>query len=538
MPTYPAKTTYRGGFYNNKITGGVSDRVYTAEDVRKPYDTVFTDGILPDAYGTAGNTLKVTSNGGMTISVAAGNAKLGGAWFENTAAYAITLDAAGGSNRYDCVIIQNDDSDEVRAPKIYIKSLAHTPTVADLTRDENVYEICVAYVFVPAFADSVTEDSITDTREDGYLCKVMSGVGATVVATYHNTYFSKTAGERVISIGIPQYRRDRDTLTVLINGLVIPAGSSGSNVQSYTVNSNEQITLSIGLPVVGTRIDFEVTKNVNAAGTNVLEEGKALEHHYYCNGKTDNIEIGNLVRNALSGSDYGSTKIIVHGTFSATEPAKGTGTNANPYCWFDFYASTPTRKVIIDFSDCSDISVPIVPGYNVVFYGNYFHINGMSVLVNAVAQGTTIRIFSAPNNTIKCVDCRFWLTAYSDSFIALNGIFVNCRGSVTNSTGDSFCFKPDANGITRLEGGEYYAYTADSSAQSAVIGQSYYNSCSILYGVSIPDVPRSGYYQNNCIYQAGGYVNATDIITTLPMEVLTGQSNIRGTIPFDKPSVV
>ena len=53
MPIYSANITYRGGFYNNKQTNGVNDRVYTAEDVRKPYDTVFTDGIMPAADGTA-----------------------------------------------------------------------------------------------------------------------------------------------------------------------------------------------------------------------------------------------------------------------------------------------------------------------------------------------------------------------------------------------------------------------------------------------------------------------------------------------------
>lgn len=544
MPTYPTYKTYRGGFYNSKNTNGVEDRVYTAEDIRKPYDTIYTDGVMPEPDGTAGNKLNVSVLGGMTISISAGNAKLGGAWFENTSAYNITLDAAAGVDRYDCVILRNDDSENVRAAEIYIKSLATVPTVADLTRNEDIYEVCIAYIRVPAFATSLLATNVVDTRSDGLLCSVMSGVGTTVIRTYRNTYFTVGTYEQNIPIGISQYDHTKDELIVAVEGRVFALTTD------YTILSNTQIKLALALPLAGTKIEFTVHKNVNATTngdtpsevaalqTEVAAINKTLEHHYYCNGKTDNIELGNLVRNALAGSDYGSTRITVHGTFVATLPAKGTGTSADPYCWFNFYASTPTRKVVIDFSDCSDLSVPIVPGYNVIFYGNYFHLIGASCLVNAVAQGTTIRIFSAPNNTIKCVDCRFWLTAYSDSFIALNGTFVNCRGSVTNSTGDSFCFKPDANGITRLEGGEYYAYTADAYAKSAVIGQSYYNSCSILYGVSIPEVARSGYYQNNSIYQEGGYVNATDTITTFPMEVLTGQSNIRGTIPFDKPSVV
>jgi hypothetical protein len=129
------------------------------------------------------------------------------------------------------------------------------------------------------------------------------------------------------------------------------------------------------------------------------------------------------------------------------------------------------------------------------------------------------------------------VTGYKNSIIALNGTFRNCRGSVANSIGDSFCFTPQSAGITRLEGGEYYAYTADSSGTSAVIGQKTIFPVSILYGVSVPTAQRSGYRQTHSIYQTDGYVNCTDLMTLLPMDVVTGQSNIRGTIPFDKPNV-
>ena len=89
MPIYQSNKTYRGGFYNNRVINGNNDRVYNAEDIRKPYDVIFSDGVMPEADGTAGETLKVKSVGGMVISVNAGNAKLGGAWFENTAVYNI-----------------------------------------------------------------------------------------------------------------------------------------------------------------------------------------------------------------------------------------------------------------------------------------------------------------------------------------------------------------------------------------------------------------------------------------------------------------
>ena len=144
MPTY-GTITYKAGFYNNKKnSNGEDDRVYTAEDIRKPYTSIYTKGVKPEADGTAGEMLKVSAAGGMNITVAAGEANLG-AWFINESAFNITLDNSTGADRYDAVIIRNDDSDAVRMPSIFIKSLSRVPTVADLTRDDKIYEICVAY---------------------------------------------------------------------------------------------------------------------------------------------------------------------------------------------------------------------------------------------------------------------------------------------------------------------------------------------------------------------------------------------------------
>ena len=177
---------YRAGFYNNKVVNGINDREYTAEDLMKPYDTVFTDGILPEPDGTAGNVLKVSAMGSMTVAISAGHAKLGGYWFENDSSFILALSDGGSSDRYDCIIIRNDSSEEVREPSIYVKSLSSPPTASDLTRNATIYEICVAYVKVKALSDSITDSDIVDTREDGTLCNIMSGVGATVVRVFRS----------------------------------------------------------------------------------------------------------------------------------------------------------------------------------------------------------------------------------------------------------------------------------------------------------------------------------------------------------------
>lgn len=545
MPTYPTNKTYRGGFYNNKKTNGVDDRIYTAEDIRKPYDTIYTDGVLTEADGTAGNQLKVTATGGFGISVAMGNAKLGGAWFENDSAYNIILDVAGSTTRYDCVIIRNDDSDDVREPTIYIKSLSAVPTISNLTRNGDIYEICVAYVRIPAFATDITDADIIDTREDGSLCNTMRGVGATVIRTYRNTYFSQTINQTDIPIGIPQFNKSRDTLTVAVEGRVFAEGTN------YTILDNSTIRLAIGLPVASTRIDFEVTKNVNAAGaeTVVQEVGelrkemtaanRILTNYYYCNGVNDNVNISNIVKAFLGLNFYHSMKLHIIGHFGFSQMYSGSGTTSNPYKLFDFgtFADVPKPKVILDFTECEEISVLVDGGsYTVIFGGSAIEVIGANVYASNTEVGTIIRIFDDSVKRLKAEDCRFWLTGYKNSLVAMNGTFVNCRGSIANITENSYCFLPSNYGLIRITGGEYYAYTGDSTKQSSIVGQSSAEAVSILYGVSAPTTARSGFYQTNSILQwaGGGILSCTDLVSALPLIVVSGISNIRGTIAKSK----
>ena len=545
MPTYPAVKTYRGGFYNSKKSNGVDDRVYSAEDVRKPYDSIFTDGIKPSADGTASDQLEVTAVGGMTIAIAAGHAKLGGAWFENTSAYRITLDAAASTDRYDCVILRNDDSEGVRAPLIYIKSLTAVPTVAQLIRTGDIYEVCIAYVKVPAGASSISAANITDTRDEGRLCNVMSGVGAVVTRTYRNTVFTERASQTGITIGIPQFNRTRDHLTVIVEGRVL-------SESAYTIPSNTYVELAMGLPVIGTKVDFEVRKNVNAAGADtvvnevagLLNEmalvNKTLEHHYYCNGQTDNVTISNLISNFQSGgTDYSSMRLVIHGTFGATSPRGGEGTSANAYYWIRAaQGSASNRKVILDFTDCKEIRINCDAGtHNIIFFGMDVHVVGANVIATG---GASIFMFSTAGGTsVYAENCRFWITCDSGGYIARSGTFKNCRASVTNSGLHSYCFVPIDASLLRLNGGEYYAYTASADHVSAVVGMtSGTNAVAILYGVNAPTAARSGYYQTHSLYQTTGMICSTDLISALPLNVVSGQSNIRGTVALSKASLM
>lgn len=547
MPDYSAIKTYRGGFYDNhRDASGNDDRVYSAKDMRKPYDTVFSDGIQPESDGTAGNTLKVTSNGGMSIAVGIGNAKVGGAWFENTSPFYIGLDTATATERYDAVIIRNDDRDTTRAASIYIKSLTHVPTVQDLTREGEIYELCLAYVRVPALAESITDANIVDTRDDGSLCNLMSGVGAMVVRTFNNTVFSERAGQTGINIGIPQYNKSRDILIVSVEGRTFTEGLN------YTIPSNTYIELTIGLPVIGTRVDFQVLKNVNAAGAeSVVQEvahlrgemtnaNRILEHHYYCNGQTDNVVISTLVSDFQTNyTDYGSMRLVIHGTFGATSPRGGNGTTDNPYYWIRAaQGAASNRRVTLDFTDCKQISINCDAGtVNIIFFGMDCRVIGANVIATG---GTTIYMFSTSGTTtVYAENCRFWVTCEHSGFIARSGTFKDCRASVTNAGLHSYCFAPISTSLLRLYGGEYYAYTASAEHISAVVGlTSGVGAVAVLFGVNAPVSARSGYRQTHAVYQTTGQISCAYLISELPIQEVSGSASYNGTIKISKAGLL
>lgn len=541
MPTYQNTKTYKSGFYNNKVINGLNDRVYTAEDVRKPYDVVFSDGVKPIEDGTAGDTLKVTATSGMTISIGIGHAKVGGAWFENTEPYLITLDAATSATRYDCVIIRKDDNDDVRNAEIYIKSLQSVPTAGNLTRTGKIYEICLAYIKVSAYATSITDADITDTRTGSDLCQTITGVGAVVTKTYRRTYYSESINQTVIPIGISQFDKSKDVLTVIVEGVVF-------SPNRYSIDNNSQITLNLGLPIVGTRIDFEVVRNVNGSASadatgeykqllaDVDFNSKCLVNHYYCNGLTDNVNLSKMVQNWLnSGTDYSSMKIEVHGHFGATAPYAGSGTSDSPYQWISLGGgSAKTRKVVVDFSDCSQVKIDCEDNtYNTIVYGLHVDIIGANIIANGV--NAQITMFSTVAATyVNAERCRLWVTAKT-GYIARGGTFRDCRISFTAEADNAYAFNVLKGGLLRVFGGEHYAL-AKSGYFSTVIyvngAQTDTSSGAVIttYSMSCPSITRNGYVQTYAIdcLTNDGRCSFKDTITEL--SIVANSQNVENTI--------
>lgn len=556
------------GFFNAiRNADGTFDRRYNANDYSENLAVVISNGVLR----SNGDDLKVTASG-MRATVAAGRAWINGHWYLNDSPVTLAaVTAPIGGKRWDRVFLRlNKEVSDRRIYITYVKGTeSNNPVKPTPMRTENVYDLVLADIYVDTNATSV---QVTDTRADADLCGwVYSTSGdnsfftsldktfdewfvekkdtlssVTLFKRYNWRTVLETAS-KAVNFNIPQYDAETCFLEVFVNGIL------KTEIVEYSIAGS---VLTFGATLIaGTEIEVKCYKSIDGTGIqSVADEITALQNQvaaleseadyvYHCNGINDNVKLSQIAEAWLNGgTDYASKSVRVYGTFGCSAPYAGAGTSANPYRWVSVGTDSATnRRIVFDFSNCGQITLPITANtQNVVFYGHNAHIIGASVIANQTAAETVIHVFNSHSGAVRCENCRFWLTAYRASRVGQTGTFVNCRASIANVVENSYCFLPFTDSLLRIEGGEYYAYTGASSAQSAVVGQSAANSVSILYAVNAPTLARSGFYQTNSVLQwaGGGILSCTDLVSALPLIVVAGISNIRGTIEKSKAGLM
>ena len=565
----------KSGFYNAIQSGGTYDRIYNADDYKNVFAAFIKDGVRRSGM----DDFRVVASG-LALFVKMGFAICGGRWVNLDADYPLitVTPPVGDYSRRDAVILRVDANENARAASLVYREGSPSSNPMAPVRDTStgVTELILATVLV---APSATTVRVTDTRADANYCGwITTPVGYddyfVSLESRFNTWFNDVQNKLAsvtlfkqyiwrtvldspassVTFSIPQYdSTGTDILQIYVNGLLEIKGVD------YTI-SGSTITFGTGgggtgTKIAGTEIVVICYKSIDGTGLgSVSDEITELqndmsllsdtnEYKYVCNGTNDNVKLSEIAQTWLNGgTDYACKKISVYGMFGCSAAYGGSGTSANPYRWFSVGLDADTnRRIVFDFTSCGQISLPIVKGtVNTVFHGHNAHIIGANVIVNQTGAGTTVKCFSATSGAVCAENCRFWITANKDSVIANTGTFINCRASVANLLNNSYCFLPLDGSLLRIQGGEYYAYTGSSSAQSAVVGQSAANAVSILYGVNAPTSARAGYYQTNSIIQStgGGTINCTDLVSALAVTVVAGSSNIRGTIAKSKPNLM
>lgn len=288
------------------------DRLYSADEMNRPYKRIITNGVFATQQGTPSTDLQVVSSAdGMNIVVKKGEGMFGDKWFESPADIAITVpNNTSTVPRRDSVIAQVDKRTNGRKGRIvYRTGTANSnPMPPDLSTDNNVVEYRIANIYVAASAVYIGQDAITDLRGssecpwitsllkqvdtsalfaqyqaayetyynqstanfeeyetlrqaefDQFLKNLTSELSvATNIIMFNSNYVSQTDVTN-IPIGIPSYDPTTDILQVYVNGIRVTEGLN------YTLNSNNtSIDLTVGIKA-GQAVNFLVLKSVIAA---------------------------------------------------------------------------------------------------------------------------------------------------------------------------------------------------------------------------------------------------------------------------------
>ena len=159
----------KSSFFNS-VKG---DRKYSAEDWADYFGAIIGNGVFPEPS----NGLQVEKYSGMYLKVQPGKAWINGYFYTATTLVSLSLSAANGSqDRIDQVVLRwNRVNREI---KLAVKTgvPASTPAGADLQRDADIYELCLAEVYVTAGVTKIDQANITDKRLDSDLCGLVASL--------------------------------------------------------------------------------------------------------------------------------------------------------------------------------------------------------------------------------------------------------------------------------------------------------------------------------------------------------------------------
>lgn len=153
--------------YFDSVNG---DRTYNAEQMSNYFDGLVSNGV----YEMIGDKFLVSVQSGMTLNVGSGRAIIQSHWAKNDATQTITLDASNVQYpRIDVVCLRLDMTARAITLEKKTGTPAASPVMPAATRNDDVFELYLASVLVPAGA--TTPQTITDLRPSS-LCGWVTGL--------------------------------------------------------------------------------------------------------------------------------------------------------------------------------------------------------------------------------------------------------------------------------------------------------------------------------------------------------------------------
>lgn len=172
-------------FYNSRD----GDRKYDADSMTEWLKPFFTTGVFNGG-------LQVTANGNMTVTIQPGHVNIGGKVRNFKEPTTLDLEVASGTlNRYSSVFVRRDDVERDIYLIVKTGGLAALPTPPDVKRDDGIYDLKLADVYVAAGTISITQANITDTRMIkavcGWVTATITEMDFTQIQAQFNAFFAE-----------------------------------------------------------------------------------------------------------------------------------------------------------------------------------------------------------------------------------------------------------------------------------------------------------------------------------------------------------
>lgn len=520
-------------FFNAILDGqGGYDRTYNSDDFTSYLELLVGDGVFP----TPSMQLQVTSNSTMGVRVRAGQGWIQGHKLVNTADLALEIEASDVLlDRIDAIIMYCDWINREMGIEVKKGSASSSPYAPSLVRNAGTrYELCLAQVSVPKQTTTITANLITDTRGNSNLCGWVAGLIQQIDTTGlwqqwdsdFNDWFDQvkdtlatatllqkleqvfTTDATVTSFDvveyIPSYKYTIDILEIYVNGLRL-------DDNEYSM-SQSTVTLAAPITHTGTEISLVVYKSIDGSDAEtIVEQVQELQSTvdtietgvYIATGDDDNKKLSQIVQDFLGGtSDYRQLELDVYGDLGCSEPAATVG---GTQYWFDFSATSSTRRVKLNFAHASRITVSNTGISNATLIrAAGTEIANLQAVMNNCTTATMIE------NDSTCTDCAFWMTGTGAGTLigALEGTFTRCRFSVTNNTGKAYGFSANG-GVLKLTDVEALAYNRSSATSNESVGVQVQgnqtNNVLIMTNCSCPIKARTGYKQDNVVKVNSGF---------------------------------
>lgn len=242
----------KSGFFNS-VDG---DRLYNADDISRMFVGVLSDGV----YRTVGQACKVEPLNGMTLKVGTGRAVVSDRWAEIATVESVTLTAASTANpRYSAVVLRLDRSARTITLATKDGSAASTPIKPTITRNSDVYEICLAYIYVAANATTITAANIIDARNNPDVCGYVRTLTSQQIQRKEAEVVTASAGA-VVAIPSSLDYQSGDIIDVFISGLKISPDDYAIDIDAGTITFDYSLDAGASVQIMATQsVSLSVT---------------------------------------------------------------------------------------------------------------------------------------------------------------------------------------------------------------------------------------------------------------------------------------